>query len=74
MPIAKFMSSVAGRAARVVVGVALIAWGFTLHSSVGYLLMFVGLLPLATGALDVCLLGPLFGVPLRGQDARRMMS
>lgn len=74
MPIARFMSSPAGRAARVAAGVALIAWGFTLHSSSGYLLMLVGLLPLATGAFDVCLLGALFGVPLRGQDARRMLK
>ncbi|MFY9781204.1 MAG: DUF2892 domain-containing protein [Candidatus Baltobacteraceae bacterium] len=74
MPIAKFMSSPAGRTARVVAGAALIAWGFSLHSSAGYLLMVVGLLPLATGAFDVCLLGPLFGVPLRGQDARRMLN
>ena len=30
MPIAKFMSSPAGRTARVVAGAALIAWGFSL--------------------------------------------
>jgi hypothetical protein len=72
MPIARFMSSPAGRAIRAVAGVALIAWGFALHSTGGYVLMVVGLLPLATGVLDVCLLGPVFGVPLRGDDVRHL--
>ncbi|MGP6158914.1 MAG: DUF2892 domain-containing protein [Vulcanimicrobiaceae bacterium] len=66
------MASSAGRAARVMVGIALVTWGFALHSSGGYVLMIVGLLPLATGVLDVCLVGPVLGVPLRGADVRRM--
>lgn len=72
MPIVRFMSSTAGRALRGVAGIALIAWGFTLHSTAGTALMIVGLLPLAAGMFDLCVLGPVFGVPLRGEDVRRL--
>ena len=34
--------------------------------------MIVGLLPLAAGMFDLCVLGPIFGVPLRGEDVRRL--
>ena len=31
----------------------------------------MGLVPLVEGALDVCLLAPLFGLPLQGEALRR---
>jgi len=68
---AQFMSSGAGRAGRVVTGLALIGWGY-LHRDAGSGLAFmlVGLLPLAAGLLDICVLGPLFGGPLSGSAIR----
>jgi hypothetical protein len=60
----KFMSSRAGRQLRVVAGVALIVAGVGLGG--GWLALSVlGLVPLFAGALNVCLLAPLMGQPLK---------
>jgi hypothetical protein len=68
---AQFMSSPAGRVFRVVAGLLLIGWGYTLRGqTTGIVLMVVGLLPLLAGTFDVCVLGPLFGAPLSGSAIR----
>ena len=68
---AQFIASGFGRALRIVAGLALIGWGFTHRDQIaGMVLMGVGLLPLATGAFDWCLLSPLFGGPLSGRAIR----
>lgn len=69
MPILRFLYSQAGRAVRVAVGLVL----FIVGASLGgwwWLLAVVGLVPIATGALDICTLGPLFGRPLSGRQFR----
>jgi hypothetical protein len=69
---AQFMVTSAGRAIRVVAGVALIIWGYTqTGTTAGTVLMIIGLVPLIAGAFDLCLLGPLLGGPVRGVDVRR---
>lgn len=71
-PLVKFMASPAGRIARIVVGLALIAGGlFGLGGTAGLIVAVVGVLPLAAGALDICVLAPLMGAPLSGRDIRR---
>jgi hypothetical protein len=63
---ARFINSPTGRVARVLAGLALIGWGYTLRAgSTGIILMVVGLVPLATGALDLCLISALLGGSLR---------
>ena len=69
MGCSKFMASTAGRAVRVVAGVALIAVG-GLAGGGWWVLAVVGLVPLASGALDVCLFNLLLGLPLSGKDVR----
>jgi len=64
-----FMSRPAGRIARVVAGIVLIVVGAVVGGA-GWFLAVVGLVPLAAGAFDVCLLGPVFGQPLRGVQVR----
>jgi hypothetical protein len=61
--LAKFLSSTAGRAFRVVVGAALAGYGYSQGSTV---LMVVGLVPLAAGAFNLCLISALLGGPIRG--------
>jgi uncharacterized membrane protein len=62
----KFMSSRAGRLSRIAVGLVLIAIGLAIGG--GWLtLSVVGLIPLFAGALNVCLLAPLMGQPLKGR-------
>lgn len=67
---AQFIASDAGRALRVVTGLALIGAGANRGGGTGNGLMLLGLVPLAAGAFDLCLLSPLFGGPLAGSEIR----
>ena len=64
-----FMSSMAGRVTRAVAGVALVVVGAVLGG--GWLVLAVfGLVFIAVGVFDVCLLAPLFKQPLSGKAVR----
>jgi len=69
MGFSKFMASTAGRAVRVIAGVALIVVGGILGGG-WWALAVVGLVPLAAGALDICLFNVLFRQPLSGKAVR----
>ena len=67
MAFAEFMASPLGRGLRVVFGALLIYVGLAVVQGVGgTLLAAVGVVPIATGLLNVCLIGPLLGAPLKG--------
>lgn len=67
MRFAEFMASPLGRGLRVVVGGVLIYVGLSVVQGVaGTILAAVGVVPIATGLLNVCLLGPLIGAPMKG--------
>lgn len=68
MSFARFMSSTTGRAIRVVVGLAIIIWGFAAGIPA---LVVVGLVPLAAGAFNVCLIAPLLKAPFSGKSLSR---
>lgn len=68
MAFAAFMASRLGRGVRIVAGVLLIAWGLFLGG--GVVPAVIGLVPLLAGVLDICLLAPLFGAPLKGAEVR----
>lgn len=68
MPIVTFMRSSAGRLARILAGLVLIVVGLAVVGGpAGIVVAVVGLVPLAAGVFNFCLLGPLFGVDLRGR-------
>jgi len=70
---AKFINSPAGRIARLVVGIALIVWGYTLLVSVtGNFLIIIGLIPLVAGSFDLCLVSALLGGPVSGEKVREL--
>ena len=69
MGFSKFMASTAWRAVRIIAGVALIVLGALLGGG-WWALAVVGLVPLAAGALDICLFNALFGKPLSGKVVR----
>jgi hypothetical protein len=70
-PLVKFMASMPGRIVRIVVGAALLLWGFMgLEATTGIVVMVIGLIPLLAGLFDVCLIAPLFGAPLSGVRIR----
>lgn len=67
---ARFMATPAGRLLRVVAGLALIGWGWTLRGqTTGVVLMIVGLAPLLAGAFNVCLIASVIGAPFSGRKA-----
>ena len=59
-----------GRVLRIVAGTAIIAAGMRRGDARGRVLAAAGVVPLAAGAADVCLLGPLVGGPLSGRAFR----
>jgi hypothetical protein len=67
MSFVRFMSTPLGRGLRVAMGVALIAAGVILGGPVGWALAAFGLLPLVTGAADICPICPLLSDTKRGQ-------
>ncbi|MGV8841151.1 MAG: YgaP family membrane protein [Bauldia sp.] len=74
-PFAQFLASAGGRIARGLAGLALIGAGVALRDTgAGVPLMVVGLVPLAAGIFDVCLLSPLLGGPLAGSAIRASRS
>ncbi len=65
-----FMSSTAGRALRVVVGIVLVVLALfgpnTWSTALEVILLLLGLLFIIVGVLNLCLLAPLFGKPIKG--------
>jgi hypothetical protein len=67
----KFMASPVGRVVRIVVGILLIAIGlWAVKGTAGIILAIIGLVPLAAGVFDFCLIAPLFGAPFSGSKIR----
>ena len=69
MEFVRFMSSAAGRVTRIVAGLVLIIIG-ALIGGAGWVVAVVGLVPFVAGAVDVCVLAPLFKQPLSGKAVR----
>ena len=67
MSFVTFMGSTAGRAVRVVAGLALIGAGIAVGGTAGVVIAVVGVVPLAAGTFNLCLFAPLFGCDLRGR-------
>ena len=67
MRFVRFMSTPAGRGIRVVMGVGLIVVGIRAGGPAGLGLAAFGLLPLVTGAGDICPVCPLLSDAKRGR-------
>ena len=68
MQFARFMASPLGRGGRVVIGVIMIVLGLMLGGAVGWIVAIAGLLPLALGVGNRCILAPFLHVPFKGSD------
>ncbi len=64
MGLVRLMQTSAGRIARIVVGIGLMVLGVSLGGA-WRVLVAVGLVPILAGAAGLCLVAPLFHVPLR---------
>ncbi|MBP8973220.1 MAG: DUF2892 domain-containing protein [Anaerolineae bacterium] len=72
MALVDFLASSMGRWLRIVVGVVLILIGLlVIEGTGGIVVAIIGLVPLAAGAFDFCILAPLFGQPFRGPAIRQ---
>jgi len=70
---AQFMASPAGRILRIVAGLAFIAWGWPHRGETGGVVsLAVGVLGLATGTFDWCVISALLGGPFRGAGIREL--
>ena len=69
MGFSKFMASSAGRAIRIIAGLALIVIGGVIGGG-WWALAVIGLIPLAAGPFDICLFNVLFHQPLSGKAVR----
>jgi hypothetical protein len=68
----EFLASSVGRVIRIVAGIAIILIGYLwVDAPWNYVLETVGLVPLAAGIFDVCVLAPLMGKPFQGRQIRR---
>jgi hypothetical protein len=67
MAFARFMSRPVGRIIRAVVGLLLVALGFWIGGGVGIFLGVVGLVPVAAGVFNFCLIGPVIGAHFDGR-------
>jgi Protein of unknown function (DUF2892) len=66
-----FLASTAGRIVRIVIGIALIVVGAIFaQGTLGTVITIIGVVPLAAGVFDVCLLAPLVGLPFQGERIR----
>jgi len=64
---ARFINSRTGRVVRLIGGIALMSLGYLLDSTTGIVLMVAGLVPLAAGAFNWCVISALLGGPLRAE-------
>jgi hypothetical protein len=70
----RFLASSPGRITSVGGGAALILLGLlVVQGAAGWVIAAVGLVPLGTGVLDVCILGPVAGLPFSGSEIRHNM-
>ncbi|HUY49615.1 MAG TPA: YgaP-like transmembrane domain [Streptosporangiaceae bacterium] len=67
MRVVKLMNGLAGRSARALAGLALIAGGIAVGGTGGLVIAIIGVFPLAAGATGVCLAAPLLRAPLRAR-------
>ncbi|EQA38708.1 PF11127 family protein [Leptospira inadai serovar Lyme str. 10] len=56
------------RSARTILGLALVAWGFWAHNSLGIIAVIVGQIPFLTGLIGWC---PIYQVLGLSNDSRR---
>jgi hypothetical protein len=70
MTFARFTAQPIGRAVRIIAGLVIVGLGIGIvGGTVGWLVAITGLVPLAAGSANVCLIAPLIHAPVRGQDA-----
>jgi hypothetical protein len=69
MEIAAFMATTTGRLIRVVAGIVALVVAFTaLAGTAAWIVAAIGIVLVAVGAFNVCLIAPLLKAPFNGRD------
>ena len=63
---AKFINTTTGRWVRIIAGILLVAWGYSMDGTTGTVVLIVGLVPLVAGLFNWCLVSALLGGPIQG--------
>lgn len=66
----QFMASGSGRVIRVIAGIVIFLLGAQMHSGAGYVIAVIGIVPMAAGIFDFCLIAPLVKMPFAGKAIR----
>ena len=70
-----FMTSMAGRGAKIILGLLISSLGFfVVGGTIGTIMIIVSLLPIISGLSDFCVAGFAMGYPLKGAEARAKLS
>ena len=70
-----FIASSTGRYIRIAAGIVLILIGvFLIGGAGGWILAIIGLVPLGAGALDKCVIAPVFKLPFDGPSLRSELA
>ncbi len=69
MKFAAWMAGTSGRVIRIVAGAALVILGVTIGGIGGVIVGLVGLVPVAAGITNRCLIAKFIGAPFKGQDS-----
>lgn len=67
----QFLASQNGRILRALAGIVLIVIGYLVGDTAGWIIGIIGLVPLAAGIFDFCVLAPLLSRPFWGRDIRQ---
>ncbi len=75
MKIVRLMTSPLGRGLRIVLGIVVIAAGlFAVGGTLGVIMALVGLVPMAGGVLDFCIISAVLGYGFKGANARTKLA
>jgi hypothetical protein len=74
MGVIGFLGSTAGRWTRSLIGVVLLVLAVVVGGGWAWVLGVLGVVFVAVGLFDICLLAPLFRLPLKGRDIRARTS
>ena len=75
MNIVKLMTSPFGRGLRILLGLVVIVVGLSIvGGTLGTILALVGIVPIAGGVLDFCIISAVLGYGFKGSEARAKLA
>jgi len=66
----EFLATDSGRWIRLIAGLVMVVGGVLYATTAGLVIALLGLIPIAAAAMDLCLLAPLVGKPMHGEEIR----